>query len=68
MAVIGLDVGTSGVKSTVFEGDARVVAHAYREYDLISEGEGLYELDPRVLLDSALAVLEESSRGLGTRI
>ena len=47
MAVIGLDVGTSGVKSTVLDDNARVIAHAYREYDLLCPAEGQYELDPR---------------------
>ena len=48
MAVIGLDVGTSGVKSTLFADDARIIGHAYREYNLIG-AEGEYELDPREL-------------------
>ena len=46
MAVIGLDVGTTGVKSTVFDENARVIGHAYREYNLIGEHEGKFELDP----------------------
>ena len=49
MAVIGLDIGTSGVKSTLFDDDARIIGHAYREYNLIGEAEGRYELDPREL-------------------
>ncbi|MEA5066066.1 MAG: FGGY family carbohydrate kinase, partial [Eubacteriales bacterium] len=65
MRVIGLDVGTSGVKSTVFDERANVLAHAYREYDLIGREKGEYELDPRVLLASARAVIEQSARGVG---
>ena len=65
MAVIGLDVGTSGVKSTVFDGEARVIAHAYREYNLVGEDQGKYELDPKMLLDSAMAVIRESAGQAG---
>ena len=61
MLVIGLDVGTSGVKSTLFDEKANVISHAYREYDLICEGDGMFELDPRVLLEKALEVLAEST-------
>ena len=61
MAVIGLDVGTSGVKSTLFADDAKIIGHAYREYNLIG-GEGEYELDPRELWDKTRQVLAESVR------
>ncbi|WP_066686579.1 FGGY-family carbohydrate kinase [Christensenella intestinihominis] len=62
MYVIGLDIGTSGVKSTVFDGKANVLGHAYREYDLICPGDGMFELDPRVLIEKAYEVLAESAR------
>ena len=65
MAVIGLDVGTTGVKSTVFDENARVIGHAYREYNLIGEHEGKFELDPSQLWAKALEVLGESARGCG---
>lgn len=62
MYVIGIDVGTSGVKSTVFDGRAHVLGHAYREYDLICPGDGMFELDPRVLLEKTYEVLTESAK------
>lgn len=62
MYVIGLDVGSSGVKSTLFDEQARVIDHAYQEYDLICEREGWYELNPDLLLASTLSVLKESTR------
>jgi xylulokinase len=68
MAVIGLDVGTSGVKSTVFDGRAAVIAHAYREYDLIGKAEGRYELDPQELWEKARQALRESAQGCGLAI
>ena len=63
MYVIGLDMGTSGVKSTVFDDKANVLKHAYREYDLICSGEGMFELDARILFRKALEVLLESTQG-----
>lgn len=62
MHVIGLDIGTSGVKSTVFDDSANVLYHAYREYDLISRGDGQYELDPRILYQKTIETLKESTK------
>lgn len=61
MAVIGLDVGTSGVKSTLFDEEARIIGHAYQEYDLVGD-EGEYELDPRLLWEKTKEVLRGSLR------
>ncbi len=61
MNVIGLDVGTSGVKSTVFDEKANILYHASREYGLICGGDGMFELDPRLLLSASLEVLKEST-------
>lgn len=60
MYVIGLDVGTSGVKSTVFGENAQIVSHARREYDLLCGAPGQYELDPEVLLQKSVEALRES--------
>lgn len=60
MYVIGLDIGTSGVKSTVFGEDANALYHAYREYNLISEADGQFELNPNELYAKTLEVLTES--------
>jgi len=68
MAVIGLDVGTTGVKSTVFGENAQVIGHAYREYNLIGEDQGKFELDPRELWEKTRQVLAESAMGCSGRI
>ncbi len=60
MYVIGLDIGTSGVKSTVFDENAVIVSHSYEEYEIICEGPGLFELDPNVLREAAFRVLAGS--------
>lgn len=63
MFVIGLDVGTSGVKSTLFDAKTNVLAHAYREYNLICDQDGQFELNPALLLQKALEVIKESTAG-----
>lgn len=63
MYVIGLDIGTTGIKSTVFDERAAVVSHAYEEYDLISEGPGMYELDPNVIREAGFRVIAQSVSG-----
>lgn len=63
MFVIGLDVGTSGVKSTLFDDETNVLAHAYREYNLICEQDGMFELDPNLLLQKTVEVIQESVAG-----
>lgn len=68
MAVIGLDVGTTGVKSTVFGENAQVIGHAYREYNLIGEDQGKFELDPKELWEKTKQVLAESAKGCGGKI
>lgn len=62
MYVIGIDVGTSGVKSTVFDEHTNVLHHAYREYNLICDDTGVFELDPSVLFEGTLDVLAESTQ------
>lgn len=40
MLVIGLDVGTTGTKAVIADEKGRILAGAYKEYELISEGGG----------------------------
>lgn len=56
----GLDIGTTGVKSTVFDHEGKIAAYAYEEYNLESPGEGIFELNPHVLLRAAKSVLRQS--------
>ena len=36
MSLMGIDVGTTGVKAVVFAQDGRQLAQAYREYPLLN--------------------------------
>ncbi len=40
MLVIGLDVGTTGTKAVIADEKGKILAGAYKEYELISEGGG----------------------------
>ncbi len=59
MSMLGLDVGTTGVKAVAFREDGRLLASAYREYDLKSPKPGHLELDPHDVLRAVRAVTRE---------
>ena len=61
MSSLGLDIGTTGAKGVAFDLDGRVVATAYREYDMKSPRPGHLELDPNEVLDGVAAVCREVS-------
>ncbi|QHI68526.1 FGGY-family carbohydrate kinase [Tichowtungia aerotolerans] len=45
MSLLGIDLGTSGVKAGVFNLDGACIAQAYREYDMLHPQPGWSELD-----------------------
>lgn len=49
MSLMGLDVGTTGAKATVFNADGDVLASAYREYPLVQPRPGWMELNPELV-------------------
>lgn len=57
MALIGLDIGTTGCKSTVFDVEGNVCSYAYKEYGIQNRGPGMFELDPDELWESVKYVL-----------
>jgi len=59
MAAIGLDVGTSGAKALLVDGAGRVLARASRSYAVTAPEPGAAELDPRMVLAAAEAVVAE---------
>ncbi len=61
MSILGLDIGTTGAKGVVFNLDGRVIASAYREYNMLSPKTGHLELDPRAVLGGVEAVCREVS-------
>ncbi len=68
MSVIGLDIGTTGVKACAFDDQGGLLARAYQEYPLIFPKPGWIEIDPKQVLGStrkvlAQAVSEAKSKG-----
>jgi xylulokinase len=46
MAVLGIDIGTTGVKAVAFDLDGKTLASAQAEYPLLKPRPGYFELDP----------------------
>ena len=55
-AVLVLDVGTTGARAMVFNGEFQVIASAYREYQNIYPGPMMVEQDPEVWFNAAAEV------------
>lgn len=56
MALMGLDLGTSGCKSVVYTADGKYLSGAYREYTA-SRTSGIHELDANVMWDCIREVI-----------
>ncbi len=46
MSFLGIDVGTTGCKATVFSETGQALSFAYDEYDMVRPRPGWFELDP----------------------
>ncbi len=63
MSLLGLDVGTTGCKARVFSEDGRVLAGAYREYDVQRPQPGASELDAQDVWTKVQEVIREAAAG-----
>lgn len=61
MALIGLDVGTSGCKCAVFDQEGKVTSYAYQEYMAHNPGPGFYELDPNEVWAAVKEVIKKAA-------
>ncbi|NLE29183.1 MAG: hypothetical protein GX629_05895 [Phycisphaerae bacterium] len=68
MAIMGLDVGTTGSKAVVFDLDGKILAGSYREYNLHSPHPGWLELDPHDVLSAVKTVVSEATARCNTKI
>ncbi len=59
MSLIGVDVGTTGVKAVAFSEQGRLLASAYEEYPLLFPFAGAAELDSRLVAAAALRVIAQ---------
>ena len=60
MALMGLDIGTTGCKATIFDESGSILSYAYREYHLISSAPGHFEIDPEVVWTGVLQVIAKA--------
>lgn len=60
MSLMGLDIGTTGCKCTIFDIEGRVLSYSYLEYDLENPKPGFYELDPRVVWNSVKHIIHNA--------
>lgn len=61
MSLLGIDLGTSGVKAGVFSLDGTCVAQAYREYDMLHPQPGWSELDSSDVWKKTKEVIAEAA-------
>ncbi len=61
---MGIDIGTSGCKSVIFDENGGQVSTAYRAYDLISKHTGWAELNTIEVMEKCLLVIKESASNL----
>jgi xylulokinase len=61
MSLMGVDVGTTGVKAAVFGRNGEFASSAYLEYDLLFPFPGASELDSRRVLDAAYKVIAQAA-------
>lgn len=60
-----LDVGTTGIKAFVFDGDCRVIAKAYQTIKKARPRRGWVEQDPMEILRVSIAVLRKAVKDSG---
>ncbi|HQN04276.1 MAG TPA: xylulokinase [Anaerolineaceae bacterium] len=57
--LLGIDIGTSGLKSLLVDEQGKILFSAYREYDLSSPHPGWYEQDPEDWWRAAVEAVQE---------
>jgi len=60
LSLLGIDLGTTGIKAAAFNQEGRMLALRYREYSLYTPKPGIVELDPITVWES----LCENIRGI----
>ncbi|NLJ40907.1 MAG: xylulose kinase [Clostridiales bacterium] len=65
MALIGLDIGTTGAKATIFDEQGRILSYEYGEYDVTTNEHGHFELDPRVVWRTVKGIIKKANKKAG---
>ncbi|HEO69874.1 MAG TPA: hypothetical protein ENN80_01325, partial [Candidatus Hydrogenedentes bacterium] len=61
MSLLGIDVGTTGCKASIFSCEGRLLGIAYREYDVARPRPGHAELDAHSVWSDIQAVIREAA-------
>jgi len=61
VSYLGLDIGTTGCKAGLFDGDGRLLALAYREYPLLTPRRGWAEIDSGQVMDACREAIREAA-------
>ena len=71
MAYMGIDVGTTGSKATVFDAKGATLSYAYHRYNAVRTNDGVAEIDPesvwqtvRLVISQAAAKTQEPIRAI----
>ena len=56
--LLGIDVGTTGVKTVIFDKEGNIVSKGYREYPITTHKNGWVEQDPDVWWNSTIKSLK----------
>jgi xylulokinase len=62
MAVVGIDVGTTGCKASIVGERGSVLCSAYREYPPAKSREGIEEIDPNVVWEQVVEIIRVLAR------
>jgi len=62
MSLMGIDIGTTGVKATVFDENGVILARTYEEYPLLFPFPGACELDSNAVIDATMRVIRDAAR------
>ncbi len=60
MYLLGIDVGTSGTKSIIFDINGKIISKAYVEYPLITPKTGWIEQDPEIWWDATIKTIKNA--------
>ena len=68
MHILGLDIGTSGVKAALFDNTFKLVARSYRDYPLIDVGQDQFDLDANLVWEKSREAIGEVHGRTGKNI
>jgi xylulokinase len=69
MALLGIDVGSTGCKAIIFDLNGQLLKAAYRSYPMLYPQPGWRELDPEQVFTAVLECIEECcAGGIGSRV